>query len=113
MLLHADCFWTLEPDEAGGKYVAITLSKKSMGYGSWEKLLESERVEAVVTDRVSRLESSVDRMHVTHAIHWTIAGHKHGGRRLSSLKTVLGFGFWGLGFGRRKLSSCLIMFHFG
>ncbi|KAG1680814.1 hypothetical protein FOA52_008147 [Chlamydomonas sp. UWO 241] len=51
-----ESFWTLEKsdEESGGgrKYVAITLAKKSMGYNSWEMLLESERVDATVTDRV-------------------------------------------------------------
>ncbi len=52
MLYSADCFWTLEEDEAGGKYVLVTLAKKSMGYESWEGLLQSEHVQAEVTDRV-------------------------------------------------------------
>lgn len=46
-----DSFWTLESDDTHGKYVAITLAKKNMGYNSWDKLLESESVEAEITDR--------------------------------------------------------------
>lgn len=47
-----DSFWTLETDAStGSKHVSITLAKKTMGYASWENILESEKVEAVVTDR--------------------------------------------------------------
>lgn len=53
-LLCAECFWTLETDDSLGKYVAITLTKKNMGYNSWDKLLESEVVKAEVTDRIRR-----------------------------------------------------------
>ncbi len=59
----ADSFWSLETDEVSGdKYVLITLAKKSMGFNSWEMLLESERVDAVVTDRVGERAS----MHAMH-----------------------------------------------
>ena len=51
--ISADCFWSLETDESGEKYVSITLSKKSMGYNSWDKLFESDHVTATITDRVS------------------------------------------------------------
>ena len=54
--LPADSFWSLETDEAGEKYVSITLSKKSMGYNSWDKLFDSGNVTAVITDRVSAMD---------------------------------------------------------
>ncbi|GAX82175.1 hypothetical protein CEUSTIGMA_g9603.t1 [Chlamydomonas eustigma] len=47
-----DCFWTLEPDEVGGRHISLTLAKKSMGYESWESLFESELIAAEVTDKV-------------------------------------------------------------
>jgi hypothetical protein len=48
---HSDCYWTLE-NEGGEKFVSITLSKRNMGYQSWDSLLESERVDLTITDRV-------------------------------------------------------------
>eukprot|EP00955_Chlamydomonas_euryale_P098041 365122-Chlamydomonas_euryale.AAC.40 len=47
----AESFWTLESDDSG-KYVLITLAKKAMGYMSWEMLLQSDRVDDTITDRV-------------------------------------------------------------
>lgn len=44
----------MESDDAGAKYVLITLAKKAMGYESWEMLLESERADTTITDRVRR-----------------------------------------------------------
>ena len=44
-------FWSIETSSNGSKTVQITLAKKEMGYGSWSDLLESERVDPVVTDR--------------------------------------------------------------
>ena len=42
----------METDEATDeKYVAVTLAKKTMGFNSWEALLEAERADAAVTDR--------------------------------------------------------------
>eukprot|EP00199_Chlamydomonas_sp_CCMP681_P002579 CAMPEP_0119108918 /NCGR_PEP_ID=MMETSP1180-20130426/16179_1 /TAXON_ID=3052 ORGANISM="Chlamydomonas cf sp, Strain CCMP681" /NCGR_SAMPLE_ID=MMETSP1180 /ASSEMBLY_ACC=CAM_ASM_000741 /LENGTH=339 /DNA_ID=CAMNT_0007094595 /DNA_START=13 /DNA_END=1032 /DNA_ORIENTATION=- len=49
-----DCFWTLETDEADGgssKYVEIVLIKRSMGFNSWENLLESDKVDLTITDK--------------------------------------------------------------
>ena len=54
-----DSFWTLETDESGIKYISVTLAKKSMGYNSWDKLFESENVQAVITDRVSLTQASL------------------------------------------------------
>ncbi|KXZ47378.1 hypothetical protein GPECTOR_36g99 [Gonium pectorale] len=49
-----DCFWTLEADPAdGSRHVAITLSKRTQGYMSWEALLESDRPDTSVTHRVA------------------------------------------------------------
>ncbi|PNW76980.1 hypothetical protein CHLRE_10g417500v5 [Chlamydomonas reinhardtii] len=48
-----DCFWTMETDSAGDRYVAVTLSKRTMGYMSWEALLESDRPDTSVTSRVA------------------------------------------------------------
>jgi hypothetical protein len=50
----SDCFWTLETDDAdGSKYVSIVLVKGTMGYQSWDALLESDRPDTTVTHRVS------------------------------------------------------------
>jgi hypothetical protein len=50
----ADCFWTLETDDAdGSKYVSIVLVKGTMGYQSWDALLESDKPDTTVTHRVS------------------------------------------------------------
>ncbi len=57
-LIVADCFFTIESDDAGGKVVLITLAKKSMGYESWEGLLQSEVVNAEVSERVRGHEAS-------------------------------------------------------
>ena len=53
----SECFWTLETESEGAdgvthKCVAITLAKKAMGYKSWDRLLESEKLDMTVTDRV-------------------------------------------------------------
>uniref|UniRef100_A0A383VC15 peptidylprolyl isomerase n=1 Tax=Tetradesmus obliquus TaxID=3088 RepID=A0A383VC15_TETOB len=49
-----DCFWTLETDDAdGSKFVSITLVKGTMGYQSWDALLESDRPDVTVTHRVA------------------------------------------------------------
>jgi hypothetical protein len=52
----AECFWTLETEAGPGgqeeKFVLITLAKKSSGYQSWDMLLESERVDMSITQRV-------------------------------------------------------------
>ncbi|KAF5830762.1 cyclophilin-type peptidyl-prolyl cis-trans isomerase [Dunaliella salina] len=45
------CFWTLE-ETPGGKVVDITLAKKAMGYNNWEALLEMDRADLSITDRV-------------------------------------------------------------
>ncbi|KAG2429099.1 hypothetical protein HYH02_014137 [Chlamydomonas schloesseri] len=47
-----DCFWTMETD-GSGRYVAVTLSKRTMGYMSWEALLESDRPDTSITSRVA------------------------------------------------------------
>ncbi|GLC52362.1 hypothetical protein PLESTB_000621000 [Pleodorina starrii] len=48
-----DCFWTLESRPSdGSRYVALTLSKKTQGYMSWEALLESDRPDTSYTHRV-------------------------------------------------------------
>jgi hypothetical protein len=50
----ADCFWTLETDDGdGSKYVSIVLVKATMGYQSWDALLESDKPDTTVTHRVS------------------------------------------------------------
>jgi hypothetical protein len=50
----ADCFWTLETDESdGSKFVSIVLVKGTMGYQSWDALLESDKPDTTVTHRVS------------------------------------------------------------
>lgn len=45
-----DSFWSIEAS-GKGKNILITLAKKEMGYGSWNDLLDSEKVDPVVTDR--------------------------------------------------------------
>jgi len=47
-----ESFWTLESDDAGNKYVAITLAKKQMGYESWDQLFEADKVDLAITSRV-------------------------------------------------------------
>lgn len=47
-----DCYWTLECDEEGDRYVAISLVKATMGYQSWEGLLVEDRPDRTVTHRV-------------------------------------------------------------
>ncbi|KAG2496687.1 hypothetical protein HYH03_005105 [Edaphochlamys debaryana] len=54
-----DCFWTLESAPDGSRFVALTLAKKTMGYMSWEALLESDRPDTTITHRVG-LKVSVD-----------------------------------------------------
>jgi hypothetical protein len=54
--LHARCvcagsYWNIE-DEGGQRFVQITLVKKIMGFDSWEQLLESDKVDTSITNRV-------------------------------------------------------------
>lgn len=48
-----DCYWVLESDDSSGsKAVVITLAKSTMGYMSWEALLEEDKPDTTVTHRV-------------------------------------------------------------
>lgn len=46
-----DCYWSME-DQDGAKYVLVTLAKRSMGYLNWDALLESDRPDMTVTNKV-------------------------------------------------------------
>lgn len=46
-----ECYWTLE-EEDGQKFVLVTLMKGTMGYKSWDALLEEDEVDMTVTQRV-------------------------------------------------------------
>ena len=46
-----DSFWSIETTSKGSKMILITLAKKEIGHGSWSDLLESEKVDPVITDR--------------------------------------------------------------
>ena len=39
------------PGEPEEKHVAVTLAKKSMGYNSWDALLETDKADLSITDR--------------------------------------------------------------
>jgi hypothetical protein len=66
----ADCFWTLETDDAdGSKYVSIVLVKGAMGYQSWEALLESDKPDTTVTNRVRLQRKSMPRKQLVRHSH--------------------------------------------
>ncbi len=47
-----ESFWTLERGTGGERFVALTLAKRAMGYLSWEALLESDRPDTTIAQRV-------------------------------------------------------------